>query len=103
MYFQQQNNVHVVKGIFQIPVFFLSIIYSIVIYIHKNCSLICKLKNLAYIQIKKIDILANNMKTWIYTHGFYFQWINACMYISGVDRLDKDLTIGQMQGNFLYP
>lgn len=54
LYFQQQNNVHVVKGIFQIPVFFLSIIYSIVIYIHKNCSLICKLKNLAYIQIKKL-------------------------------------------------
>lgn len=43
------------------------------------------------------------MKTLIYTHGFYFQCINACMYISGVDRLDKDLTIGQMQGNFLYP
>lgn len=48
------GNVHVVKRIFQIPVFFLSIIYSIVIYIHKNCSLICKLKNLAYIQIKKL-------------------------------------------------
>lgn len=36
-------------------------------------------------------------------YSWFLFSVYKCLYISGVDRLDKDLTIGQMQGNFLYP